>query len=115
MVKTDKVYLLDILDAIEKITDFVKNTNFSEFEQDTMKQDAVIRRFEIIGEAASRLSKDFQKKYPQFPFRESKSMRNLLIHDYSEVDLKDVWTTIKNDLPVLKTQLQGILDQQKLV
>ena len=42
-------------------------------------------------------------------------MRNLLIHDYSEVDLKDVWTTIKNDLPVLKTQLQEILARQKLI
>lgn len=62
MVKTDSVYLLDILGAIDKITDFVKNTDFSEFEQDLMKQDAVIRRFEIIGEASGRLTKNFQKK-----------------------------------------------------
>ena len=77
MDKTDKVYLLDILDAIEKITDFIKNTDFTQFEQDVMKQDAVIRRFEIIGEASGKLSKNFQEKYPKLPFRESKSMRNL--------------------------------------
>jgi len=112
MDKTDSVYLQDILEAINKIQEFVKNTDFKHFEQDTMKQDAVIRRFEIIGEASSRLTKNFQNKYPKFPFRESKSMRNILIHDYSEVDLKDVWTTIENDLPILKLQLQEIIQEQ---
>lgn len=115
MVKTDKVYLLDILDAIDKIEKFVKDTDLKKFEQEPMKQDAVIRRFEIIGEASSRLTKNFQNKYPKFPFRESKSMRNILIHDYSEVDLKDVWETIEKDLPALKKQLQEIIKQQKLI
>ncbi|MDZ7587116.1 MAG: DUF86 domain-containing protein, partial [Patescibacteria group bacterium] len=97
MVKTDKVYLEDILDAIDKITSFVQGTDFTQFEKDVMKQDAVIRRFEIIGEASGRLTKNFQNKYPKFPFRESKNMRNILIHDYSEVDLRDVWETIEKD------------------
>ncbi len=60
---------------------------------DAEKQDAVLRRFEIIGEAASRLAPDTQARFPSLPFRAMRGMRNIIAHDYGEVDLELVWKT----------------------
>jgi len=62
------------------------------------KQDAVLRRFEIIGEAASRLSPETQALFPDVPFRSMKGMRNIIAHDYGDVDLDQVWKTATTDL-----------------
>lgn len=74
-----------------------------------MKQDAVVYQLSIIGEAANRLTSDFRNKYPDFPIKEAVSMRNFLIHGYDEVDLKIVWKTLKEDLPLLKNIVLNIL------
>ena len=65
------------------------------------KQDAVRRRFGIIGEAASRLSPETQACFPALPFRSMRGMRNIIAHDYGEVDLDQVWKTAMEDLPGL--------------
>jgi uncharacterized protein with HEPN domain len=66
----------------------------------------VLRRLEIIGEAASRLSSDAQVLFPSLPFRSMRGMRNIIVHDYGEVDLELVWKTISNDIPVLIEALE---------
>lgn len=114
MRRTNKVYLQDILEAIVHIETYVKGLDYDRFCEDTMCQDAVIRRFEIIGEAFGRLTESFRTKYPQFPVRQSKAMRNVLVHEYSEVDLHDVWVTIETDLPPLKKQLEEVLSKLEL-
>ncbi len=63
------------------------------------KQDAVLRRFESIGEAASRLAPETQALFPDIPFRAMRGMRNIIAHDYGEVDLELVWQTAEADLP----------------
>ena len=65
------------------------------------KQDAVLRRLEIIGEAAERISPEVQKEFPGIPFREIRGMRNIIAHDYGEVDLERVWETVTHDIPNL--------------
>ena len=65
------------------------------------KQDAVLRRFEIVGEAASRLTPETQARFPTLPFRSMRGMRNIIAHDYGEVDLEQVWKTAMDDLPGL--------------
>ena len=65
------------------------------------KQDAVLRRLEIIGEAAGRISPEVQKEFPGIPFREIRGMRNIIAHDYGEVDLERVWETTAHDIPAL--------------
>ena len=105
MNKNNQVYLQDITKAIFKIEEYTVNINFDEFLKDDMRQDAVIRQLEIIGEAANRISKDFLKDNPNFPLKEAISMRNFLIHGYDEVNIKVVWKTIQEDIPLLKKSL----------
>lgn len=96
--KDNKVYLQDILQAIDKIDKYLKDFDFDQFKQNHLHQDAVIRQLEIIGEAANRLGQEFLQQYPSFPIKEAIQMRNFLIHGYDEVNLKTVWKTIETDL-----------------
>lgn len=73
------------------------------------KQDAVLRRLEIIGEAAGRISPEVQREFPGIPFREIRGMRNIIAHDYGEVDLDRVWETITHDIPALLKVLDEAL------
>jgi uncharacterized protein with HEPN domain len=79
MAKIIKAYLEGIPEAV--------------FMQNIEKQDAVLRRFEIIGEAANRLAPETQALFPGLPFRQMRGMRNIIAHDYGEVDLDQVWRT----------------------
>ena len=77
-----------------------------QFLADTEKQDAVLRRLEIIGEAASRLTAETQALFPGLPFRAMRGMRNIIAHDYGDVDLEQVWITASTDLDNLITVLE---------
>lgn len=98
-----------ILDSIEKIEEVFSEMDFEEFIQDWRSRDAVIRNFEIIGEAANRVDADLKSKYPQVEWLPAITMRNFLIHEYFEVDMQAVWKTIKNDLPIFKRYMLEIL------
>jgi uncharacterized protein with HEPN domain len=90
--------------------EYLEKISYEEFVKDTVVQDAVIRRIEIIGEASNRISDQSRNKYSQMPWVEMKGMRNLLIHEYDEIDLKEVWNTVKNDLLPLIKEIEKILD-----
>jgi uncharacterized protein with HEPN domain len=107
--KSDKVYLLNILDAIKRIDKYLKGISIAKFLKDTEKQDAVIRNIEIIGEAANNLSKDFQHKHKEIPWRNIVDMRNKLIHDYDSVDYQIVWDVYSSKLPALKKQISALV------
>lgn len=111
MKKDNSIYLKDIQDAIIKIEEYTKNISFESFRNEDMRQDAIIRQFEIIGEAASRISKDFLEQYPDFPLKEAVEMRNFLIHGYDEVDIKVVWKTLQEDIPLLKNKILSIQEK----
>jgi uncharacterized protein with HEPN domain len=105
----DKVYFFDIADSAKLAVEYLSDIPYEEFLHATAIQDAVIRRIEIIGEAANRVSKESRSKHSHLPWKEMKGMRNLLIHEYDEIDLKDVWDTVKNDLPNLINVIDKIL------
>ena len=109
MSRSDKVYLQDILDAIEIILTYTANKSEFEFVNDQMLQDAVIRRFEIIGEASTKISEDVKNKNPGVQWRLMKGMRNKLIHEYFGVSAVTIYSTIKLDLPILKEQLENFV------
>lgn len=101
----DKLYLKHIWDSIIRIEKFTGEVSFEDFMSDEMRQSAVVRETEIIGEAVKNLSKNFKKRHAKVPWQEAINMRNKLIHEYFGVDLEIVWETINEDLPKLKKLL----------
>jgi len=101
--------IADILDAIERIRRYTTKIPFDDFQKDSMRVDAVIRAFTVIGEAARMIPLEVQSAYPSVPWREAQDMRNLLVHEYFGIDLTQIWTTIELDLPVLEAALRPIL------
>jgi uncharacterized protein with HEPN domain len=101
--------LRDILDsalAIRRYRRYLSGVSRNDFMANVEKQDAVLRRFEIIGEAVSRLAPTTQGLFPNLPFRDMRGMRNIIAHDYGDVDLEQVWKTATADLDELVTTLK---------
>ncbi|MEK7164100.1 MAG: DUF86 domain-containing protein [Patescibacteria group bacterium] len=102
-------YIHDIDDEITRIEKFLTGISEDVFYRDEKTHYAIARSFEIIGEASHQLSKEFKGKFPGIPWREISDTRNILIHVYSEINLKRIWDIIQKDLPILKTQINEIL------
>ena len=106
--KHDDVYLRHMLEAVEDILTYSAEGK-AWFLQSRMGQQAIVRNFEIIGEAASKISADTKAKYPEMPWREVKDFRNHLIHEYFDVDLTVVWSVLDSRLPIIKPIIEKIL------
>lgn len=102
--------LRDILNSACLIRNYLDGVSREQFLADSEKQDAVLRRFEIIGEAASRLAPETQMFFATVPFRAMRGMRNIIVHDYGEVDLELVWKTASSDIAGLIETLEPHLD-----
>lgn len=109
----DLVYMLDILEAARLATSYVQCVDFEQFIENTQLQDSVIRRIEIIGEASRRVTEKTREAYPQIPWTEMVGMRNRMIHDYDDVDLKIVWDTLQLDFPHLIDLLAPLVPPEK--
>lgn len=103
------LYLKDILAAIDSIQTFVAGMTFTEFQADDKTVSAVIRKFEIIGEAAKFVPESIRVQYPTVPWKEMAGMRDRLIHFYFGVDMLIVWRTIHEHLPTLRAVLEHIV------
>jgi len=104
----DKLYLKDVLDSIGKIEEYVKNLSFEDFSNRELVVDAVVRNFEIIGEASKNISDDLKSAYQDVPWKEMAGMRDKMIHEYFGMDLDIVWKTIKQRLPELRIVFEKI-------
>ncbi len=107
MKKDDAFYIQSISDCINQIEIYTNNGE-QEFLKSRLIQDAVVRNFEIIGEAAKRLSEHFRAKNVNVPWRQVAGFRDLLIHEYFGVSLKLVWQTVLTDLPILKSAMASV-------
>ncbi len=107
------VFVRHVLDAIESIEGFVVDINEDIFYRDQKTQFAVFKALEIIGEASKNIPKQIKKQYTMIPWRVITDARNVFVHEYFDINLNEVWNTIKNDLPVLKKQIQEILNVGK--
>lgn len=108
MKKDDGIYLDHILKSFSKVLEYIEDISYEAFLEDEEKQDAVIRKIEVAGEATKHLSLDFREKYNKIPWRAIAGMRDKLIHDYIDVDLTTVWETATKDIPELLKEIETI-------
>ena len=105
----DEAYLLDILLAARDVQSYVEGFDFERFESSELHQDAVVRKLEVIGEAAKRVSEEMKGSAPGIPWRKIAGMRDRLIHEYSRIDLEEVWDTVQNGIPELIDKVEPLV------
>ncbi|MBM3261763.1 DUF86 domain-containing protein [Candidatus Kaiserbacteria bacterium] len=110
MQKDLRIPLGDIIESCDRIMANVNSVAIEAFRDDVNMQDAVIRRFEIIGEATKKIPEDIRSRYPDVPWKEATGFRDVLIHDYPNVVIDEVYFTGKNQLPDFCEQIKRILD-----
>jgi len=109
MLRSYILYFEDILESVNNIQNYVGNLSYQELIGDRMRLDAIVRNFEIIGEASSKIPQDIRNKYPFIEWRKIADFRNILAHDYFGIDYEIMWEIIKDKLPELKRGIQTIL------
>ena len=105
-------YLNHILEAIERIEKYTENLSETDFLKNELVQDAVIRNFEVIGEASRNIQRhhpEFEAKHPEIPLALAYEMRNAIAHGYFKIDLEILWRTIHNNLPELHQKVHQAL------
>lgn len=110
MRKSPIVFLDHVLDSIKLLEKYIYKLEYQDFFDNYEKQDSVIRRLEIIGEAIRNLPEEFLNTYPDIPWRDIMDFRNVLIHQYFDVNIKRVWETLQIDVPSLKKKIEAILN-----
>ncbi len=106
--EADRLRLRHMLDAAEKIVAFTEGLSLSAFLANEEKQLAIVRLLEIAGEAANGLSDELKEEHAEIPWSQITATRNRLIHGYFDVDLNVVWQIVREDVPILVTQLRAI-------
>lgn len=104
------LYLKDILEAIEKVQDYVKAIDIEDFAQSPMTVDAVMRNLEIIGEAVTQIPDEIKNKHTEVPWRDIQDFRIVVAHKYWKINIERIWDIVENKLEVLKEQIQAILN-----
>ena len=103
-------YVEDILESIQKIEDFTEGMDYNAFVTDAKTLYAVRTALQIIGEASAKIPEDIRKKHSDIPWVQIRGLRNRIVHEYFGLDVRLIWNTIKNDLPVLKPEIGKLLD-----
>ena len=109
--KNTWIYFDHILESIFYLQKYTKDTSRTTFLKSVELQDKVIRRLEIIGEAVKNIPNPIRQKYKDVPWKKIAGMRDVLIHDYFEVELDLAWEVIKSEIPILKKQISKIREE----
>lgn len=110
--RTYILYLSDIQTAMARIAEYILDFSLADFKRDYKTVDAVIRNFEVIGEASKNLPTEVKSKYPEVPWDEMYLLRNKVSHEYFGVDYEIIWDVATNYLPENKKQIDQILEQE---
>lgn len=108
-----KFRITDILEAVQDSFEITRALVYETFSQDKRTLKAVLYNLAVIGEAARKVPEEVAARYPAIPWREMGDMRNVVIHEYFGVDPKILWETITNELPLMVSELKGILADSK--
>ena len=107
------LYLEDMLTSMLRIEEYIGEMKFKEFKMNYMIVDAIIRNFEIIGEASKSLPLELKNKYPEIPWKKMYGLRNLIAHEYFGIDHEMIWEIAKNNLPQNAIDLRKIINAEK--
>lgn len=110
MKENDEIYLRHVKEAINNIETYTKNLDFSSFEKNSMIYHAVIYQILVIGEAVKNISEEIKIDFPEIPWRNIAGTRDRLIHGYFEIQLKEIWKVVTDDLNDLKQVILAILE-----
>jgi len=109
----DDAFLLDMLLAIRKILDYAAEHDLPTFSDDSLTQDAIIRQFTVLGEASNRISSEFRSQHSEIPWKEIIGFRNVVVHNYFEINIEEVWRIIQEDLPGLCPLLEQLVPPEE--
>jgi len=104
------IYLEDILESTELIEQYILEISEEEFYASKEKQDAILHRIQIIGEAAKKVSSEYRKKWSSLPWKEIAGMRDIIVHEYFGISLGMIWKVATDDIPVIKEQIKRLLE-----
>jgi uncharacterized protein with HEPN domain len=106
-------YLDDLLEALQKSQQFIVGLDYDLFVQDDKTVFAVIRALEVVGEATKQIPDEVRQRYRHIPWREMAGMRDKLIHEYFGVDLEVVCKTVNEDVPLLVSPIEEIINKER--
>ncbi len=107
------MYLDDLSVAMTRISEYISGITFEDFKKDYKTVDAVIRNFEIIGEASKNISSELKNRYPEIPWAEMYSLRNKISHEYFGIDYEIIWDIAVNYLPQNLIQINEIIEKER--
>jgi uncharacterized protein with HEPN domain len=108
MKRDTNLFIEDIKESIKNLEEFTKGLDKDKFSKDSLRQSAIMRQLEIIGEAVKNIPDPFRKRFPKIPWKDIAGFRDVLSHAYFGVSLERVWNLIEIDLPVLKKELDEV-------
>ena len=106
--KDPRIYLAQILECLDRVSQYTKGGR-AEYDSQSLIRDAVVRNFEIIGEASKRVPEDYRSRHPGIPWRELAGFRDVLIHPHEGVDHETVWRIIEHELPAIRAAIVKVL------
>jgi uncharacterized protein with HEPN domain len=109
----DDAWLLDMLQSSQKALDYARGLSENQFMTDSLRQDAILRQLTILGEASKKISNKLRAAHPEIPWRKVAGFRDVVVHDYFGVDLKEVWRIIRDDLPALVKLLEPLVPPEE--
>jgi uncharacterized protein with HEPN domain len=113
MLRDDFIRVRHMLDAAKEAISFVDNKTRDDLENNRMLALSIVKSIEIVGEAASKVTKGSREAHPEIPWTDIVAMRNRLIHAYFNIDLDRVWDTVTDDLPSLAALLEGVVRSEE--
>ena len=105
----DAGYLWDMLQAAHRLQEFTVGVFFEAYLESVLLQSAVERQLEILGEAARRISEAFRQEHPEIPWSSVIGQRNVIAHQYDDVNLEQLWSVVTLDIPILIAQLEPLI------
>lgn len=114
MTRGADILLGEILEAIGLVRRYTHGVSYEDFASNVEKQDSVVRRLEIIGEAVRGIPDDLRARHPAIPWRDIAGARDVLIHEYFRVDLEMAWAMVHGDLPALEAEVRRMLGEEGL-